>query len=410
MAVCDPDTPAYVITRYLGFICEDANPVAALRNPFGLENWTLPILELTIIVGAILALVHAIGRLRRDGDPTNLALWLGSLVYLFVIEPPLYFPEWFGMQDAMGFMFAHNVFTVDFMYDRLPLYIVCFYPALSQVAYEIVRSFGFFDGSRYSELRGAVCVALVYQVFYEIFDQLGPQLKWWAWNVDEPFYGNGSGAADLGNPAAAPLLASVPLNSVWLFASVSFGVLTYMCARLVARPTLAGAAPRGLSLAWRIVASGVVAVISMPLMGIPASVFGRGDDANLTGQAIVLGIEILALWLIGLYLLATQWRRVRASGSAARPARSARPFLLVFPLMFLGVHIGLWIAALPAYFGAADGITDDGTPVGSLPYVIACLVVAVGSLAAALSLGRAPDAGHTVDTGDSGTRRPLRPV
>ena len=44
MAVYDPDTPAYVIARYLGFICGDANPVAALRNPFGLENWTLPVL------------------------------------------------------------------------------------------------------------------------------------------------------------------------------------------------------------------------------------------------------------------------------------------------------------------------------------------------------------------------------
>ena len=50
--------------------------------------------------------------------------------------------------------------------------------------------------------------------------------------MDDPFCGNT--AADLGNPAAVPLLASVPLNSVWLFASVSFGVLTYVSARLIA--------------------------------------------------------------------------------------------------------------------------------------------------------------------------------
>lgn len=410
MAVCDPDTPAYVITRYLGFICEDANPVAALRNPFGLENWTLPVLEVTIILGAVLALLHAIRRLRRDNDPTNLALWIGSLVYLFVIEPPLYFPEWFGMQDAMGFMFAHNVFTVDFMYDRLPLYIVCFYPALSQVAYEIVRAFGFFDGTKHAALKGAVAVAFVYQVFYEIFDQLGPQLKWWAWNVDEPFYGNT--AADLGNPAAVPLLASVPLNSVWLFASVSFGVLTYVSTRLIANPTLQGNAPRGLSLAWRIVVSGVLAVISMPLMGIPASVFGRGEGANLTGQAIVLGVEIAALWLVGLYLLGTQWRKMRAAAAAAHsPARTARPFLLVFPFLFLGVHTALWISALPDYFGATDGVTDDGTPIGSLPYVIACLVVALGSLLAALALGRdRTEPAATAGEGDAATRQQLNQV
>lgn len=40
-----------------------------------------------------------------------------------------------GMQDALGLMFYHNVFTVQFMYDRPPPYIVAFYPALSQVAH-----------------------------------------------------------------------------------------------------------------------------------------------------------------------------------------------------------------------------------------------------------------------------------
>ncbi len=75
-------------------------------------------------------------------------------------------------------------------------------------------------------LVGAVCVALVYQAFYEIFDQLGPQLKWWAWNLD--------------NDVNHPLLDSVPVNSVWIFASVSFGVLTYLVVRLVGVPTARG--------------------------------------------------------------------------------------------------------------------------------------------------------------------------
>ena len=42
-------------------------------------------------------------------------------------------------------MFAHNVFTVQFMFDRLPLYIIAFYPALSALAYEVVRALGVFN-------------------------------------------------------------------------------------------------------------------------------------------------------------------------------------------------------------------------------------------------------------------------
>lgn len=385
MAICDPGTPAFIVTRYLGFVCEDADPVATLRNPFALEHWSQPILELTIIIGAVLALVHAVRRLRRDGDPTNLALWFGALVYLFIIEPPLYFPEWFGMQDAMGFMFAHNVFTVEFMYDRLPLYIVAFYPAMSQVAYEIVRALGFFDGRKWSALRGSLVVALVFQVFYEIFDQLGPQLKWWAWNVDQPFYGPESD--QLGNPSAMPLFDSVPWSSAWLFATVSFAVLTFFCVILVQKPTIQGRSVRGWSLVWRIVVAGALAVISMPVLSISTAVFGR-ENANLTAQTVVFAIQVFGIWVIGLWLLWDQWRRTRAEAAPdPLPAQTAAPFLRFFPILFLVVMGVLWITALPAYFGAVDGVTADGTPTGNLPYVVACFVLAIGVLAVALKRG-----------------------
>ncbi|GAB11168.1 hypothetical protein GOARA_064_01700 [Gordonia araii NBRC 100433] len=397
MAACTPGDVPSIITGYLGFDCEKANPIVTVRNPADLANWTLPVLEVTIVLGAVLALVHAIRRLRRDGDPTNLAIWVGSLVYLFVIEPPLYFPEWFRAEEAMGFMFSHNVFTVNFMFDRLPLYIVAFYPAVSQLAYEIVRAWGFFDGSRRSALRGSIVVALVFQAFYEIFDQLGPQLKWWAWNIDAPFYADtvrqmqdrGIPTDKLGNPSAVPTLASVPWGSVWLFATVSFAVLVYLAVRLVRNAALAGSAPRGWSLTWRIVVAGVVAVISMPLLSIPTAVFGRDEHANQQAQTVVYTIELLLVWAIGLALLYAQWRRLRAQpGTGADDARTAYPFLVVFPPLFLAVHLVLWVTALPAFFGAEDGLTADNTPIGNLPYVVACFAVAVGVLAFALIRGR----------------------
>jgi Cytochrome P450 len=34
--------------------------------------------------------------------------------------------------------------------------------------------------------RAAICVGFVHHCFYEVFDQLGPQLRWWAWNTDNP--------------------------------------------------------------------------------------------------------------------------------------------------------------------------------------------------------------------------------
>ena len=346
MAVCTPGDVPSIITRYLGFLCENANPVVTFRNPTELANWTLPVLELTIIIGAVLALIHAIRRLRRDGDPTNLAIWIGSLVYLFVIEPPLYFPEWFHAEEAMGFMFSHNVFTVNFMFDRLPLYIVAFYPALSALVYEIVRSWGFFDGSKRGTLRGAFVVALVFQAFYEIFDQLGPQLKWWAWNVDDAYYrptiealqAQGVTVDKLGNPAAVPTLASVPWGSVWLFATVSFAVLIYLAVRLVQNPTLAGNRPRGWSLVWRIVVAGVVAVISMPVLSIPTAVFGRGADANQDAQTVVYIVELVVVWVIGLALLYGQWRRLRA-----QPSLGDEP---IEQLATVGVEIARRLAVL----------------------------------------------------------------
>ena len=66
-----------------------------------------------MVAGAALSLAHAVSR-RRAGDPTPLALWIAALVYLAVVEPPLYFPDVFGIEDRVGLVFVHNEFTVQF--------------------------------------------------------------------------------------------------------------------------------------------------------------------------------------------------------------------------------------------------------------------------------------------------------
>lgn len=356
------DSAAERLAGRLGFSCHDADPIVDFRNPFGLESGTMPFLELLIIGGAVFALVHAWRRWRRDGDPVNISLWFASLVYLAVIEPPLYFPSWFGLEEHVGFIFSHNVFTVQFMYDRLPLYIVAFYPALSQLAYEVVRVLGVF--ARRGLLLGSLAVAFTCQVFYEIFDQLGPQLKWWAWNPGNEMINE-------------PALASVPMNSMFLFASVSFGAMTYLVVRLVGvkdgRGTLTG---RQVSL--RTVAAGVLTPLAMTVAGLPSNVFRGGDHLGI--QQAILGAELALVWIVGLYLLADAWRARRTD-----PAPVASPlFAQTYPALYLGVHIVLWLVALPAYFAAANGITEQGTPIGSLWYTVLCTVAATGLIVAVL--------------------------
>ncbi|NEC89921.1 hypothetical protein [Streptomyces sp. SID12501] len=356
------DSAAERLAGRLGFSCHDADPVVDFRNPFGLENGTMPFLELLIIGGAVFALVHAWRRWRRDGDPVNISLWFASLVYLAVIEPPLYFPAWFGLEEHVGFIFSHNVFTVQFMYDRLPLYIVAFYPALSQLAYEVVRVLGVF--ARRGLLLGSLAVAFACQAFYEIFDQLGPQLKWWAWNPGNEMINK-------------PALTSVPMNSMFLFASVSFGAMTYLVVRLVGakdgRGTLTG---RQTSL--RTVAAGALTPLAMAVAGVPSNIFRGGDHLGI--QRAIIGAELALVWTVGLYLLADAWRARRTD-----PAPVASPlFARIYPALYLGVHIVLWLVALPAYFAAANGITEQGTPIGSLWYTVLCTVAATGLIVAVL--------------------------
>jgi hypothetical protein len=345
------------IARPLGdFSCQDAPAFIHLRNPLALSNWTLPILEVMMVTGAVLALVYSIRRLRSEGDPTNLALWFATVVYLFAIEIPLYFPNVFGIQDRLGVVFAHNVFTVQFLFDRLPLYIVALYPAVITLAYEIVRRLGVFrDGG---VVIGAICVGFVHHCFYEVFDQLGPQLRWWAWNT--------------ANPINHPMFASVPMTSVFIFATLGPIVVTVLVMLLVGRKA-GTASMTGWALAWRTVVAGVLVPIGVALLSIPTSLFG-GARPNTTAQAFVFAAELVIVAVIAVPVLVRQWLRTRY---VIEPSE----FVRIFGPLYLVVLAALWVSALGAYFAARGGITADGTPIGSLIYTVVCLVLAVLAVA-----------------------------
>ena len=352
----------------LGFSCQEAGGLVEVRDPSALENWTLPVLEVTIVLGAVLALVLAVVRLRRHGDPTTLVLWFGATAYLFVIEPPLYFPAAFGIEEHVDTMFAHNVFTVEFLWGRLPLYIVAIYPLMATLAFEIVRMLGVFR--RYGVLVGAVCAGFVHHAFYEIFDHLGPQLRWWHWAVT--------------NPVNQPMFDAVPLPSVVVFAALWPMSLALCVQFFVGRHVDRGRHFSGLELVWRTVVIGLLASLGTFVLPLPATVLGMGST---TVRAVVYAVELVVVTVVGVVVLVRRWVRLR-QGEPDVPPYTNR-FVQVYSVVYLVVMAFLWVTALPEFFRAVDGVTSTGDPVGNLWYTLACFVVAALCVAGTLTVPQA---------------------
>ncbi|MCD2098976.1 MULTISPECIES: hypothetical protein [Rhodococcus] len=357
------------LSTRLGFSCDEAGGIFELRSPFALENWTLPVLEVTIVLGAVLMLVYAIVRLRRTGDATNLVVWLGTLAFLFIIEPLLYFPDAFGVEDYLDTMFAHNVFTVEFMWGRLPLYIIAIYPMMATIAFEIVRMLGVFR--KYGTVVGAVCVGFVHHAFYEIFDHLGPQLRWWEWSLD--------------NPINQPFFDSVPLPSVVVFAALWPMSLAFCAQFFVGRHIDAGRTFSGLELTWRTITVGLLASVGVVILPAPATVIGMGST---TVRATIYAAELVILSIVAIYVLSRQWSRLRSTPTD-RPY--SNDLVRWYAVAYLVVMAVLWIGALPDWFSAVDGVTEAGDPIGSLWYTVACFAVAIACVAATFTVPRKAD-------------------
>lgn len=350
-----------------GFGCEGQHAVVNLHNPLGLDHWTMLLIEAVTVVGAVLALAHAVRR-RRQGDPTGLAIWLAAIAYLVVVEPPLYFPDLFGLQEQVGLIFVHNEFTVQFLWGRLPLYIVAIYPVMAFLAYELVRVLGVFE--RRGPLTSALTVGFVYHVFYEVFDHVGPQLQWWIWNPAAP--------------TNEPMLASVPISSMVTFAVAGPVALTFLVRVLVARrPDAATMSTR--ALVGRSAVAGLLMPLGLVIGGLPATLLALGEAPNHTGQAIAYWIELGVVGVIAVAVLADAYRHRPAAADAA-----SRRYLLAHGGVYLAALVVAWGAALPGYVAATEGVTAAGTPIGSLPYALVCAVLSVGLLVVATGRARQP--------------------
>jgi hypothetical protein len=273
----------------------------------------------------------------------------------------------FGISGNVDTMFAHNVFTVDFLWGRLPLYIVAIYPMMATVAYEIVRMLGVFE--RQGILVGAVCVGFVHHAFYEVFDHLGPQLRWWEWT--------------LANPMNQPFFESVPLPSVVVFAALWPMSLAFFVRLLVGRHVDDGTTFSVTQLLWRTTGVGVLASIGTVVLPLPATI-GGALAGSTTVAGFIYAAELAVLAGVATWALAGQWHRLRGAGHS-QTTRYFNPMILSYATAYLVVMAILWTASLPAYFRAVNGLTPNGDPTGSLWYAIGCFAVAGLCIAAAIT-------------------------
>jgi hypothetical protein len=169
----------------------------SFNAPHELFDWSFLAIEAIMVIGALLALAHAIRSSKQSGSPSPLYTFAGIFLFGLVMDIASYYTL---------VSFWHGEFSVMLVWNRLPLYIALLYPALLYHSYMTMRRYNF------PAMTEAVCTAFFTGTLYMIFDNLGPSLNWWSWNR-EVIYNQ-------------PFLNSVPLTSYhWMF--LFSGALAY---------------------------------------------------------------------------------------------------------------------------------------------------------------------------------------
>jgi hypothetical protein len=361
------------------------------HNPFALQNWTLNVVELLMLGAAGLALAHAITVRRRTGDPSYIGVWVAACVYCIAMEVPIYFTPSLLGYDNGEVIFIHNEFTAGAFFGRMPLYILALYPAVLYPAYVLVRQRGLFDG-RWGLIRGAVCVGIVNHCFYEVFDHLGPQLKWWLWDYQLPKIGDIA-------------LYSVPLYSQVNYALVNPIAFALLAHALLGRRFQSAHGPGGGPHTATVKVMAVVVGVLTPPLGVLLSlnlVYARLSE---TPNRVVL--FALSYGIFAAAALFTVWSLWRTRSASLRPEAGTGfqlTYLPIFTTLYLGTFAVLWAVSLPDYLNAAGGITASGTPIGSLPYAVACTIACIWFVIPYLHVIRHQSDVHTVASPLSGAR------
>jgi hypothetical protein len=300
---------------------EAAQHLLWFNRPDALAHWTMPFLELVTLASAALALAHALRAWRQQRDSVPLAVWFAAFCYGVVLEIIVY-----NTVDN----FWHGEFSVMLYHNRLPLYIMALYPAVLYYTWGLAGGFGMSATRPWRQcLLAALACAGAGQALYAGFDNLGPQLNWWAW--------------DTTHPTLQPFWASVPFTSyLWMWTlCFSFPLLVRL---LIANGPDAGRRGAGAQAARALLAAMllVVAVVAV--------------QTPLTLVSVVLGYP-RASGFIGAGLMAlAAWACLAAPRDAGVLAHqpTAGPMLWC---LFLG---GLFAWDLPTFLALGSGSAKAG--------------------------------------------------
>lgn len=273
----------------------------SFNTPHELLDWSFLAIEALMILGAVLALVHALRTSKQSGSPSALYTFTGIFLFGLVMDIASYYTL---------VSFWHGEFSIMLVWNRLPLYIAMLYPALLYHAYMTIRRYDF------APVTEAICVAFFSGTLYLIFDNLGPSLNWWTWN-HEVIYNQ-------------PFLNTVPLTSYhWMF-------------------LFSGAIAYGLrKFAWDAVAQGNLRKARIGVACMPLFTIGLGVllfipyDLFLFVFKNTLPVAVLihaASFFFAAYWFLLHYRK---------PAQPRDNLLMFFPLLWVVGHLYLYIAKLP---------------------------------------------------------------
>jgi hypothetical protein len=342
------------LTAGMGRLRCDGNAFVTLTNPLTLQHWTMPLIEFTLVAGLIASFIHALRWHHRHRDASNLVLSLSGIVCLLVIEPFTYFPQWFGLEDSLGVTFVHNLFTVQFLYDRLPLYIVAMYPVFAYTAWTVVQRTGIFR--IYHPLVGACCVTFVFYALYEVIDMVGPQFRWWVWNENLS--------------TSVPTFGHVPMLNMQAF-SLALPFAMAIVTLVVSKPGRTG----GRTVARNVMAVSVLVWPILFLSSLPSLLLTLVGVPVPTARTFSTWLLAAVVAVVAAVAFAGALRSRRADPDVIPHGVEKDYLALTFVVVYLIVGAVCWIAALPGYLAATDGYAPSGGRVGSLPFAAAMALV-----------------------------------
>jgi len=312
--------------------------------PSDLLSWSHLAIESIIILGFILAIIHAFKSDNADGSINARLTLLNCFLYGLVMDILSYYT----VEN-----FWHGEFSVMFLYNKLPLYIACFYPAFMYHACMIIRRYQF------TPMLEAICTGFYAGAAYMIFDNIGPQLGWWIWDINDP--------------TTLPYVSSVPLTSYhWFFTfTIAFALINRFIVNLCEGASFSK--PNG-KLIGSVLLQPIATIFFGSLCFIPYNLFAKNMppyDMLPWAQNFELAsmVHVITFSLAG-WLFLMKWRK---------PVVKRDELLMVFPFIYLLSHAYMYIAHIQLFFEVDEkGLASNGFAVGNPFAVIICMIIVAG--------------------------------